>query len=83
MQRSRYTDEIIIFYDTVIFLINSSDNLSAGARGGSTARRKIAVPALSRALMGLITARSRCINYGHGGCDLINQLRNSVTKDET
>lgn len=31
--------------------------------------------------MGLITARSRCINYGHGGRDLINQLRNSVTED--
>lgn len=33
--------------------------------------------------MGLITARSRCINYGHGGRDLINQLRNSVTEDGT
>lgn len=33
--------------------------------------------------MGLIAARSRCINYGHGGRDLINQLRNSVTEDGT
>ena len=60
MNQTRHTwswraDKIIIFHDTAIFLINSPDNLSRGARGGSTGTEeegKNAAPPLSRALMG-------------------------------